>query len=114
MTYRPHPLPPLPVIVPSPRHYVAVVLDEDPRGDAGESCRGTWDSVTRVIAIDRKQTVADQWVTLLHECVHMVISDADIALTPKKEEQICEAISHWLLAQASDVAPLLSLPKDSQ
>lgn len=76
--------------------------------DSGELAHGVTDFETRTIRVDERQTLLDQWHTLFHEAIHIVLYDHGITdLSEEQEESVCAAVSLWLAGQMVQSAPLL-------
>lgn len=100
-------IPGLPASAPSHKGHVPVVLDMDPRGSNDEPCSGFYDPTKRVISVQADLALVDQWCVLLHETLHMAITDADLPLDDEQEERVCVAVANWLVSQMLDPKAVL-------
>lgn len=94
-------LPEIPISVHSPIGPVPVEEVPDLKDETGDDCLGIWNYGERKIKLRPGQPPVTMWQTLIHEKVHMWLSDSGVSgfLTEKQEEAICDALSTALLAE---------------
>lgn len=93
--------PALPSVVHSSIGDVPVEQVADLKDETGDDCLGIWNYGERKIKLRPDQAPPAGWQTLVHEKVHMWLSDSGVSgfLSQKQEEAICDAISTAIVAE---------------
>lgn len=94
-------LPEIPSVVYSLIGSVPIELVPDLKDESGDDCLGVWSYGERKIKLRPGQPPVTLWQTLIHEKVHMWLSDSGVGgfLSEKQEEAICDALSSAIVAE---------------
>lgn len=94
-------LPEIPSVVFSPIGPIPVEHVADLKDAAGDECLGTWNYGERVIKLRPDQSHSALWQTLIHEKVHMWLSDSGVSgfLSEKQEEAVCDSLASAIVAE---------------
>lgn len=93
--------PALPSVIQTALGEVPVEMVADLKDEDGDECLGIWNYGERKIKLRPGQLPVTLWQTLIHEKVHMWLSDSGVSvfLTEKQEEAICDALSSAIVAE---------------
>lgn len=93
--------PALPTTVRTALGEVPIEMVPDLKDEAGDECLGIWNYGERKIKLRPGQPLVTLWQTLIHEKVHMWLSDSGVSgfLSEKQEEAICDALGSAIVAE---------------